>query len=327
MIYFWRNRKDLSCSLNFLYEALGTSKQNFHQRLQRSKRQQEEVFLLVELIMQIRKDHPTMNSRSMYYKINPVFVGRDKFELICKGCGFQVAKRKNYRRTTDSSGVIRFDNLLQNLEITEIDQVWSSDITYFEVEGMFYYLTFIIDNYSRRVVGHHASSRLLTEQTTLLALKMAIKTRENCIKEGLIFHSDGGGQYYDDNFLALTGKYKMVNSMCQAAWENGIIKNNYLEHWNIKTPKQLFENVDRAVRLYNEEKPHSMLGKLTPIEFEEKFRKLVLENKSKDEESIDEKRQILRASSPQKSEEKQSQTQSSSLNKDLKISLKTVNVF
>ena len=172
------------------------------------------MFLLVELIKQIRKDHPTMNSRSMYYKINPVFVGRDKFELICKECGFQVEKRKNYRRITDSSGVIRFNNLLQNLEIIGIDQVWSSDITYFEVEGIFYYLTFIIDNYSRRIVGHHASSRLLTEQTTLPALKMAIKTRENCIKEGLIFHSDGGGQYYDDNFLTLTGKYKMVNSMC-----------------------------------------------------------------------------------------------------------------
>lgn len=334
MIYFWQNRKDLSCSLNFFYESMGTSKQNFHQRLQRSKRQQEEVFLLVELIKQIRKEHPTMNSRSMYYKINPVFVGRDKFELICKECGFQVAKRKNFRRTTDSSGVIRFDNLLENLEITEIDQVWSSDITYFEIEGMFYYLTFIIDNYSRRIIGHHASSRLLTEQTTLPALRMAIKTRENCIKEGLIFHSDGGGQYYDDNFLALTRKYKMVNSMCKAAWENGkaervngIIKNNYLEHWNIKTPKQLFEKVDRAVSLYNEDKPHSKLGKLTPIQFEEKICKLAPENKSKDEESIDEKRQILRASSPQKSVENKSQTQISSLNKDLKTSLKTVNVF
>ena len=115
--------------------------------------------------------------------------------------------------------------------------------------------------------------------------------------------------------------------MCEAAWENGkaervngIIKNNYLEHWNIKTPKQLFENVDRAVRLYNKDKPHSKLGKLSPIEFEEKIRKLVLENKSKDEESIDEKRQILRASSPQKSVENKSQTQISSLNKDLKIS-------
>lgn len=327
MIYFWRNREVMPCSLNIFYESIGTSKQSFHQKLKRSKRYEEEVFLLVELIKQIRKDHPTMNSRAMYYKINPVFIGRDKFEFICKECGFQVQKRKNYRRTTDSSGVIRFDNLVKDFKITGIDQVWSSDITYFEVEGIFYYLTFIIDNYSRRIVGHHASVRLLTEQTSLPALKMAIKTRKNCIKERLIFHSDGGGQYYDDNFLALTKKYKMLNSMCEMAWENGraervngIIKNNYLEHWNIKTPKQLFENVDRAVRLYNEEKPHSKLGKLSPIQFEEKVSNLVKENKSKGEESIDEKRQILRASSPQKSVENKSQTQISSLNKELKTS-------
>ena len=276
MIYYRQNREILAYSLNFFYESLGSSKQNFHQKLQRSKRYEEEAFLLVELIKQIRKDHPTMNSRAMYYKINPVIIGRDKFELICKECGFLIEKRKNYRRTTDSSGVIRFDNLLQDIEITELDQVWSSDITYFEVDGIFYYLTFIIDNYSRRIVGHHASGRLLTEQTSLPALKVAIKTRKNCIKEGLIFHSDGGGQYYDDNFLALTKKYKMMNSMCQAAWENGkaervngVIKNNYLVHWNIKTPKELFKNVDRAVRLYNEDKPHSRLDKLSPVQFEE----------------------------------------------------------
>ena len=290
MIYFWQNRHELNCSLNMLYRTMGTSKQNFHQCLQRSKRQQEEIFLLVDLIKQIRKDHPTMNSRAMYYKINPVFVGRDKFESICRECGFQVERRRNYRRTTDSSGVIRFANLLTNRTITAVDQVWSSDITYFEVEGIFYYITFIIENYSRRIVGHHTSARLKTEHTSLRALKMAIKTRRGIIPAGLVFHSDGGGQYYDDKFLELTQRYAMANSMCEAAWENGkaeringVIKNNYLIHWSIKTPKDLMLKVDRAVQLYNQEKPHSRLGYLTPVEYEKKVRTLAKGNPSNTE--------------------------------------------
>ena len=115
-----------------------------------------------------------MNSRAMYYKINPMFVGRDKFESICRECGFLVGKQRNYRKTTDSTGVIRFDNLLKDLTLTRVDQAWSSDITYYEVEGIFYYITFIIDNYSRRIVGHRTSARLKTEHTSLPSLKMAL---------------------------------------------------------------------------------------------------------------------------------------------------------
>ncbi|MCB9239655.1 MAG: hypothetical protein H6608_00855 [Flavobacteriales bacterium] len=62
------------------------------------------------------------------------------------------------------------------MNITAVDRVWTC-ITYFEVEGIFYYITFIIDNYSRRIVGHHTSARLKTEHTSLRALKMAYQMR------------------------------------------------------------------------------------------------------------------------------------------------------
>lgn len=334
MIYFWHNRKELSCSLNFFYESMGASKQGFHQMIRRSKKQQEEICLLVELIKQIRKNHPTMNCRMMYYMINPVFVGRDKFENICRECGFMVGRPKSYRKTTDSNGVIRFDNLLKGFEITDIDQVWSTDITYFDVNGVFYYITFILDNCSRRILGHHVSSRLSTEHTSLPAMKMAIKTRGKELKNGVIIHSDGGGQYYDDNFLLLTKKHKFKNSMCEFAWENGkaervngIIKNNYLIHWGTKTLQELFKNVDRAVQLYNHEKPHTSLKRMTPVEFEEKLFNLALQNKSKMTESIDEKDLILGVNSPQSSVQNKSRNQDIISENDIKNSLKTVNVI
>jgi putative transposase len=315
MIHFCQNKTNLGYSLNYFFNALGTSKQAYHQALNRSKRYQGEVFLLVDLIKEIRVNHPTMNCRDMYYKINPFYVGRDKFEAICRECGFSVKKHINYQRTTDSSGVVRFPNLLADSKMTEIDQAWSSDITYFEVEGIFYYITFIIDNYSRRIVGHHTSSRLSTEHTSLPAIKLAIKTRGGQLKEGIIFHSDGGGQYYDDNFLELTSHHKFANSMCEAAWENGkaeringVIKNNYLRHWNIKGIGELVKNVDRAVKLYNEEKPHIGLGRLSPVEFEKKFSNLAEENKWKTKGSKDKKGQKLMVKHPQSTVDDKSPT-------------------
>lgn len=275
MIHFREFRDNYQFSLNALYDSIGYSKQAIHQYIGRSNRYKEEVFHLIELIRQIRKDHPTMCCRSMYYKINPSYIGRDRFEAICRVYGFAAKRTKAKYKTTDSSGVVRFDNLLSDLDLTQIDQAWSSDITYFEIDGSFYYITFIIDCFSRRILGYNVSSRLLTQQTTIPAIKMAIQTRGKHIRKGIIFHSDGGGQYYADEFLKLTENNGFKNSMCRHAYENGkaervngVIKNNYLKHWSINSLSDLVKSVDRAVSLYNQDKPHTSLHRMTPIQFE-----------------------------------------------------------
>lgn len=283
-MYFWLNREAKSGSLNQMYKVVGISKQGFAKQRKRQSQYKEEERFVKDIVIQVRKDHPTMSCRSIYYKMNPVFIGRDRFERICREAGLKVVKQRNKRRTTDSSGVIRFPNLLKTIKLTGIDQVWSSDITYFEVNNIFYYITFILDNYSRRIVGHQISSRLLTEQTTLPALKKAIKLRgQQKLSKGIIFHSDGGGQYYAEKFLDLTKKYSFRNSMCSYAWENGkaeringVIKNNYLKHWSINSLSELVKSVDRAVRLYNEDKPHISLSRMTPVEFENKISTLAM---------------------------------------------------
>ena len=270
----------MTYSLNNLYQSIGLTKQAFHQRMDRylEERSNEEQILM--LVYRVREDHPTMGLRDIYFKIAPIGIGRDRFEMLCKQSGLMVERIHNWRRTTDSSGVIRFDNLLIELVINKPNQVWQSDITYYELNGRFYYLTFIIDAFTRVIVGHAVSERLKTEQTTLPALKKAIKSRIDlnmCIRE-LIFHSDGGGQYYDKDFLLLTKKHNIINSMCQYPWENGkaervngIIKNNYLIHRIINSFEQLQIEVDRSVLLYNTDKPHSKLQRKSPIQFEKEY--------------------------------------------------------
>lgn len=261
--------------MNALYRVIGISKQNFHQRLDRQLERQSYREQLLLIIYELRNDHPTMGCRDMYYKLQPSMLGRDAFEQFCKDEGLMISRPKNWRRTTDSTGVKRFPNLIAEIKLTSINQLWQSDITYFELNGKFYYLTFIEDAYSRRIIGHQTSRSLRTEHTTLPALNMAIKTRQEQGLEGLIFHSDGGGQYFDIEFLKLTSKFNIKNSMCEYPWENGkaerlngVIKNNYLAHRRIETFDHLVREVDRSIHLYNNDKPHKSLKRKSPIEYE-----------------------------------------------------------
>lgn len=280
------------------------SKQAIHQLLNRLLKNQEEHAYLTEIISQIRADHPTMSCRAMYYKIQPETIGRDRFEALCFTWGYAVEIPVNYHRTTNSFGVVRFDNLMLNTTVTGINQAFVSDITYYQLDR-FYYLTFILDAYTRYIVGYNISDRLTTEKTTLPALQQAIKTRKNKLPHGIIFHSDGGGQYYDKAFLALTKKHHFKNSMCECAYENGkaeringVIKNNYLKHRNIKNYADLAKELDRAVSLYNTDKPHKALKYKTPLQVEKEQLHLQQQTKLMMTESFEANGQLNGALSP-----------------------------
>ena len=258
--------------MNEIYRSVGTSKQNVHQRLNRTMLQHEEREQLVPLVHQIREDHPSMGARDLYKKIQPNTMGRDRFYDWYRSKGYTVLPQKNWRRTTDSSGVIRFKNQIQGIELNGINQVWVSDITYYELGNKFYYLTLVMDQYSRRIKGFCASKELYTEQTTIPALKMAMKHLRPGDKP--IIHSDGGGQYYSKSFLSLT-QGRLTNSMGKSAYENPhaerlnrTIKNSYLKGYQPGDFNQLKEHLARAVENYNDGKPHDALNGMTPNQFE-----------------------------------------------------------
>jgi len=241
----------------------------------RRQYQKEEQQQLLPLIEKIRKDHPRMSARDMYWKIRPSTMGRDKFEQFCFEHGYKVKQLKNYRKTTNSLGVTRFPNKLREIEVTGVNQVFVSDITYFDIGSRFYYITLIMDLFNREVVGYSASNNLRTENTTLPALRMLIRERGRVNLRGAIIHSDGGGQYYSNDFKALTKELKMVNSMTEeslfenshAERLNGIMKNNYLYPYGPRDFKTLKRLLAKAVWMYNNGKPHKALGKQTPKEF------------------------------------------------------------
>lgn len=266
-------------SLNRFFTITGTTKQAFHTKLDRSLAKKEALAQLELIVSQVRKDHPGMNLRDLYLIIAPDFIGRDIFERYFLTRGYGVEIKKALRRTTDSSGVIRFDNLVESFELNDVNQVWVSDITYYRIGDVFYYITFIMDLHSRLIVGHAVSRGLRTEMTTLPALERGLTTRGTRVLPGLILHSDGGGQYYSTKFRKLTAKAGILNSMGVSVYENpnaerlnGIIKNNYIRHYAPENFVQLVRDTAKAVRMYNTQKPHSSLNKMNPVDYENKKR-------------------------------------------------------
>jgi transposase InsO family protein len=243
--------------------------------LERRKYKYEEQEQLIPLINEIRMDHPRMSARDIYLKLQPSCMGRDQFERFCMDSGYRIKRLKNFRVTTNSLGVTRFPNLIKDLKVTRVNQVFVSDITYFDIGSDTYYLTFIMDLFNREIVGWSASDNLRTENTTLPALHRVITERGRVNLKGAIMHSDGGGQYYCNEFKKLTKDLEMINSMTEekvyenshAERLNGIIKNNYLYPYGPTNITSLKRLLDKAVLMYNTGKPHTALGKLTPSMF------------------------------------------------------------
>lgn len=291
MNWFYENRELHSLKMESLYELIQISRPGFYKYRKQKATTITRTNEIINRVKALREEHPKMGARPLYImmmndssdELLLEKTGMNKFEtlLLCNEMG--VRKIRNFRRTTFSSG-FWFDNLILDLTINELNHVWVSDITYFYCQEThkFFYLTSILDVYSRRCLGLSWSKTLKTEDTTIPAMKIAFKVRKKKHFEKLIIHSDGGGQYYDKEFIKLIRRCGIVSSMGKCAYENpfaekfnDILKNYYLVPWDT-TGKELPNAIKRFKVNYNFHRPHGNLGNLSPVAFEEAIQSLPL---------------------------------------------------
>lgn len=203
-------------------------------------------------------------------------IGRDAFIEIGMYAGLGQKSPQNPVRTTFSVKSNRYSNLLVKKRFTSINQLWVCDITYFQdKQGRTYYLFFLMDAYSRRIIGFCGSDNLRAINA-IKTLKMAMACRAiDDYKHDLIHHSDRGTQYIANEYTHILEKANVKISMCQSALENayvervhGTIKNQYLTFRPIDSLKSLLFWLEKDVYTYNHKRPHSALDGKTPVEFE-----------------------------------------------------------
>lgn len=245
-----------------------------HQLKKRQLLFEQELSLLAQHVNLIRKEHPGCGVEKMYDTLKPKFLGRDKFCEIFMSLGYGIRKIRNYHRTTIPSH-INYPNLIQGMMVSRPYQLIQSDITYFDLKGKFYYIVFIIDVYTKEIVGHQVSSHMRAE-ANLSALDQSLK-KMTFEKGELIHHSDRGGQYGSTIYTSRLEAEGIAISMGLTAQDNayaerinGTIKHEYLYRWVIKNEEDLKMKTAKAVNHYNRKRKHrAFKNKYSPLEFKE----------------------------------------------------------
>ena len=253
---------------------VGITKQAHYKRVKQQEKLASITQEAISSAHEIRKNHTKMGCRKLYDEIKPEGIGRDRFENILLSNGFRIKRRKSYHRTT-YAGKRWYPNLISDLKIRKVNQLMVSDLTYISWSKGHYYLTLILDVYSRKITGWSLSANMTTEETVAPAFKMAVKDLTEEELKGLIFHSDRGSQYGSKEMEKLHEHYLTTPSMGGKAWENahaeslnGILKNEYIDfrHMDL-TLTEAQRMIKKVVYLYNNERPHGSLKNKKPQEF------------------------------------------------------------
>jgi len=267
-----------SISLERLCRLLGVTRQAFYQHGWHSEELSIEAELIIQQVIEIRRRHPIIGTRKLYLLLqsflleHQIKIGRDKlFDLLA---AYKLLVRRRKRRISTTQSYHRFHkypNLIREMVITGINQLWVSDITYYKTMGRFVYLSFVTDAYSHKILGFHMAETLETIHS-LRALEMAIKGVDS-MQYKIIHHSDRGIQYCSEGYVKLLQSNDILISMTEngdplenpiAERVNGIIKDEYLNHYHYATMKEIEEKLNQVVAYYNYERPHMSCSMFTP---------------------------------------------------------------
>ena len=260
---------------------LGVTRQAYYQHFWHQEQYVFEDELIVSEVMKIRKNHRHIGGRKLYELLQPFLIehqikmGRDRLFDVLSANYLLVKRRKKQTITTNSYHRFKkYPNLIRNFIPTEPNQLWVSDITYWKIATGFVYISFITDAYSRKIVGSHVAQTMEAVET-MEALKIAISGLRNgpdCHFQ-LTHHSDRGMQYYSDRYVKLLESNNIGISMTEngdplenaiAERVNGIIKEEYLNDYQVDNLEEAKELLEAVIKLYNNERPHMSIGNLTP---------------------------------------------------------------
>jgi putative transposase len=211
-----------------------------------------------------------------------ITVAKCTVERLMREMGLQGIRRGKSKRTTvpDETAPRPADLVNRDFSATRPNQLWVADITYVATWSGFVYTSFIIDAYSRAIVGWR-SSRSLRADLALDALEMAIWARRDL--DELIHHSDRGGQYLAIRYTERLGEQGAVNSVGSKgdSYDNalaetiiGLYKTELIRR---RGPWKGIDDVEYAtlewVDWFNHRRLLEPIGYVPPAEFEEAYRR------------------------------------------------------
>ena len=249
---------------------------------QRSTRQKVDEALRVAIRRVWDDNFQAYGARKVWRQLRRevIDVARSSIEPLMRKMGLRGVVRGRFTRTTiPADKDPRPLDLVQRRFVADRpNQLWVADFTYVATWTGFVYVAFVVDVFSRMIVGWRVSSSMSAD-LTLDALEQALWARK--VKDGLVHHSDRGSQYLSIRYterLAEIGIEASVGSVgdaydnAMAETVNGLYKAEVI--WK-RGPWKSRETVERTtlewVHWFNTKRLLEPIGNIPPAEFEKSY--------------------------------------------------------
>ena len=169
-----------------------------------SRRQVSDAELGAEIARVYEENHEVYGAEKIWRQLHRegISCGRDRVARLMRELKIAGVTRARRKKTTIPAKTdLPSDLVKRNFNADGPNRLWVNDLTYVPVSGSFAYTAFVIDAYSRRIVGWKVSTSLTTD-AALDALEMAIFARRGESLDGLVHHSDRGVQYLAIRYTA-----------------------------------------------------------------------------------------------------------------------------
>ena len=209
-------------------------------------------------------------------------IGRDQVARLMRQMGIEGVsrqRRKVFTTRHDPTATRAPDLVKRNFTAEGPDQLWVTDLTYVPTRSGMAYVCFIVDAFSRRIVGWRAASHMRTDMV-LDALEMARRSRGGRRLIGLVTHSDAGSQFTSVRFterLDEIGARPSIGTVADS-YDNALAEtiNGLYKTECIYGPDTTgWDDIDQVelatlgwVHWFNHDRLHSHCGDIPPAEFE-----------------------------------------------------------
>jgi transposase InsO family protein len=267
-------------------ETLGVSASAYYQRAtgQRSDRAVEDERLLGVIGELHAANYYAYGSRRIWKALlrSGEQVGRSRVERLMRQNGLQGAKRrgKPWRTTKSDPAALRSpDRVKRDFTAARPDEKWFADFTYLRCWEGAVFFSFVIDAYSRMIVGWQFASHMRAD-LVLDALRMALHQRQPGADVSLVAHSDAGSQYTSFDYTQLLDDHDVLGSIGTVgdAYDNAAaesfvdsFKTELIADRTWTTRSQLELAVLEYVAWFNNERLHESLDDRPPREVEELY--------------------------------------------------------
>jgi transposase InsO family protein len=238
---------------------------------------------LVKRIAEIhQQSHRTYGSPRIWHALRQqgIRCSRKRIARLMHIHGIRAKMVNRFKVTTHSRStqVMAPDLVQRQFIVHQPNRVWTSDITYIWTREGWAYLAVVLDLCSRMIVGWEVSSRLTASLVTT-AVERALYWRRP--DEELILHSDRGSQYASTELRSLAKEQMLRLSMGRtgSCYDNAVTESFF---HTLKTEHVYFHRYDTRQdartsifeyieTFYNQQRLHSTLGNLSPMQFELQF--------------------------------------------------------